>query len=283
MDPPVKAIEDACTEYQSYKLGFDVIEKTLADLLKDALTDEAKRITNRTNDDFFSMEETQRVLGFFWLKRRVKDAGRLQEKLIKRQNEGKPIEPYYKYVNDLVGNRVVCHHPDDVLTVCRVIKQCCDNEMLVAPRLSEIKEAEVRYGDFCLLKLQKFKSAGFETSGPHAAGYTSVHFNFCLGPKFLAGTKRYEEERKALRRMRDAGYIFEDCMVEIQVRSILEDAWIEIDHATRYESQTLINDHDMLQDARAMSALMQAANVYIRVIRNRAHAKREEKQNGEKG
>ncbi len=100
-------------------------------------------------------------------------------------------------LTDLVGVRVVSYYEDDVDTVARRIKQECEIDS----------------------KNSSDKRGALE---PHEFGYRSVHLiarlrrGVSLSPQYVPVAGRW---------------------FEIQVRSILEHAWAEIDHEVRYKSR----------------------------------------------
>jgi ppGpp synthetase/RelA/SpoT-type nucleotidyltranferase len=161
------------------------------------------------------------------------------------------------------------------LEVATTVNRCCDGAPLSPPTCDGLKKCIVRRGDFSTLDLEKFKERGFDIEGPHYAGYASIHFVFCLGKEFInyACGSLGDDVRKGLKLLTDKGVQVEHCMVEVQVRTILEDAWTEVDHAIRYENEDLANDEELLGHARAMAAYTQAGNKHISIIRELAKRK----------
>ncbi|MBI9100912.1 MAG: RelA/SpoT domain-containing protein [Spirochaetales bacterium] len=135
---------------------------------------------------------------------RLKDTNHLIEKIIRKRLEDSSrvitLENYKDEITDLVGIRALHLFKEDWQGIHKYI---CENW-----DLAEKPVAYVRYGDSkritdyyhnsdCLVQEHKF-------------GYRSVHYLLRTRPKN------------------------EDCLVEVQVRTLFEEAWGEIDHRVRY-------------------------------------------------
>ena len=137
---------------------------------------------------------------------RVKNTDHLLEKIVRKRAEGNSkyseitAENYFNLVSDLVGVRALHLFKTD----CFVI----DNTIREAWALDENPVAYIRDGDSESLRDQ-FRDAGFEVK-EHPAGYRSVHYV----------TRSTPMKRSVL--------------AEIQVRTIFEEGWSEIDHSVRY-------------------------------------------------
>jgi ppGpp synthetase/RelA/SpoT-type nucleotidyltranferase len=137
---------------------------------------------------------------------RVKDTDHLLEKIIRKCAEGhkkyKNVDSknYFEIVSDLVGLRALHLFKDDCFSI--------DSDLRRTWTPSEPPIAYVREGDPPDLT-KKFGEHGFEVK-EHPAGYRSVHYIFLTQPF----------QRKVF--------------AEIQVRTIFEEGWSEIDHRVRY-------------------------------------------------
>lgn len=137
---------------------------------------------------------------------RIKDADHLLEKIIRKCAEGQKkykdldSENYFEVVTDLVGLRALHLFKDDCFSI--------DSDLRRIWTPSESPTAYVREGDPPELT-NKFRELGFEVK-QHPAGYRSVHYVFFTQPF----------QRKVF--------------AEIQVRTIFEEGWSEIDHRIRY-------------------------------------------------
>ena len=137
---------------------------------------------------------------------RVKDPEHLLEKIVRKRvgkNEKyEDISPenYYERVTDLVGIRALHLFKEDCLEIDLAIKDSWE--------IIETPVVYVRDGDSDEL-IKMFKEKNFEVK-VHPAGYRSVHYVFESSPN----------KRKLI--------------TEIQVRTIFEEGWSEIDHKVRY-------------------------------------------------
>ncbi|MDO8267699.1 MAG: RelA/SpoT domain-containing protein [Moraxellaceae bacterium] len=137
---------------------------------------------------------------------RVKDTHHLLEKIVRKCAEGsdkyKGInkENYYSIVTDLVGVRALHLFKNDCFEI--------DSALCSSWTSIEKPVAYIRAGDGDELT-KSFCDHGFEIKN-HPAGYRSVHYVFESQPL----------QRKVI--------------TEVQVRTIFEEAWSEIDHKVRY-------------------------------------------------
>lgn len=137
---------------------------------------------------------------------RVKDTEHLLEKIVRKRAEGNAKysdlsqETYFEKVTDLVGLRALHLFKDDCFDI--------DSSLRTYWSPIETPTVFVRDGDQVELS-EEFRSRGFEIK-PHPAGYRSVHYVFASQPL----------QRKVV--------------VEVQVRTVFEEGWSEIDHRVRY-------------------------------------------------
>jgi putative GTP pyrophosphokinase len=140
------------------------------------------------------------------LKMRIKDPEHLIEKII-RKKEKEPereinISNYQTEITDLVGIRALHLFKDDWVCIHEAITSIWE--------LHESPVANIRKGD----PENVFRDKGCEIV-EHQAGYRSVHYVLVSRP-----TKK------------------QPVMAEIQVRTIFEEGWSEIDHQLRYPYET---------------------------------------------
>lgn len=137
---------------------------------------------------------------------RVKDTDHLLEKIVRKRAEESPKyleinqDNYYEAVTDLVGIRALHLFKDDCFTI--------DATLRAKWEPIETPAVYIRMGDHEDLT-KKFRDQGFEMK-EHPAGYRSIHYVFSTQPA----------RRKVI--------------VEVQVRTIFEEGWSEIDHKVRY-------------------------------------------------
>ena len=137
---------------------------------------------------------------------RIKDAEHLMEKVVRKRLENKDriitIDTYEQEITDLAGVRVLHLFKSDWRRVHKFI--------LATWQLGEDPTAYYRQGDSEAI-LEMFTKQNCAVK-QHPAGYRSVHYIVETSP---TKTKHY---------------------VEIQVRTIFEEGWSEVDHKVRYPS-----------------------------------------------
>jgi len=176
--------------------------ETLSGIAKDHIANNDNLLT--TAEMFARM--IQRIEGVHSVRFRIKDVEHLLEKIIRKCCEGvekyKRItaENYHEVVTDLVGIRALHLFKDDCFKIDEGIRK--DWQLTEAPK------AYVRAGDPDEFR-EALRAHGLEVE-EHKAGYRSVHYVASSRPG-----KR-------------------DIYVEIQVRTIFEEGWSEIDHKIRY-------------------------------------------------
>ncbi len=156
------------------------------------------------------------------VRRRVKNPEHLIEKIIRKGKKylekGLSKDNYKEIITDLIGIRVLHLFKDDWLTI--------HNEITHLWEVKETPQVNIRKGDNDGVDFEKIvEEAGCELI-IRKYGYRSVHY--------LIGTPLNKNE---------------EIKVEIQVRTVFEEAWSEIDHIIRYPYDT---QNDMLGEYLAM-------------------------------
>lgn len=247
-------IEEA---YRRDKAGFDVLLSLVRDAIMEAMEDTADLPRGKPR-------EVNRELGIYTIQRRLKSVHRLLRKVERMRGEDGELteKNYYQCIPDIVAARVVCLHPDDMLRIARGLKTMVEGRFAAPP--APLVKMRVRVGDFTTLETDKFQAEGFVIDDPSPVGYTSVHFVFSLGNEIMAKVEREDRETFTdLQRNVDVS----QALAEVQLRTIVEEAWGEVDHATRYENETLSNDPELSSQFGVMAAYLQAVNHQIRTIR----------------
>ena len=135
------------------------------------------------------------------LKFRIKDPEHLIEKIVRKKIEDPSrditLETYRVEITDLIGVRALHLFKDEWSHIHQAVTSTWD--------LHETPKAYIRSGD----SEQSFKENGCEINH-HVAGYRSVHY---------------------LVKSQPAKFLF---IAELQVRTIFEEGWSEIDHKLRY-------------------------------------------------
>lgn len=148
----------------------------------------------------------QRFAGVHSVRWRVKSPEHLLEKIVRKRAEGNAKyatvspENYFEVVTDLVGLRALHLFKDDCFTV--------HQDLLTVWKPEEPPVAYVREGDPDDLTT-RFRGHGLEVR-KHPAGYRSVHYVVSTRP------------------------LNRTVFAEVQVRTIFEEGWSEIDHRVRY-------------------------------------------------
>ncbi|AFG38443.1 hypothetical protein [Spirochaeta africana] len=144
---------------------------------------------------------------------RLKQPDHLLKKIVRKRIEdpARIITPenYRQQITDLIGIRALHLFKEDWQGIHRYI---CENW-----DLAETPTAYVRYGDSTRI-LDYYQKNNCQVL-EHKHGYRSVHYLLRLRPKN------------------------EDILVEVQVRTLFEEAWGEIDHQVRYPHE---QDNDLL-------------------------------------
>lgn len=157
-----------------------------------------KRLNNTAINLFNKISEFRNMHS---IRKRIKDPEHLIEKIIRKENRGINKDNYFEKVTDLIGIRILHLYKNDWIEIHNQIM-----EMLNEPPI----EISVKYraGDDLEIYKKVNDNLKFEE---HKAGYRSVHY--------LIRENYNREERHT---------------TEIQVRTVFEEAWSEIDHNIRY-------------------------------------------------
>ncbi|MCK5146920.1 RelA/SpoT domain-containing protein [bacterium] len=142
------------------------------------------------------------------IKRRLKDPYHLIEKIIRKKNKNNEfdisIDNYKSLITDLSGVRVLHLYKEDWLAI--------HNFISTTWKLKEKPIANIRNGD-SLEYINEFEKYGCDIN-EHEHGYRSIHY--------LVESQPTVEKH----------------ITEIQVRTIFEEGWAEVDHDIRYPYDT---------------------------------------------
>ena len=187
------------------------------------------------------------------LKIRLKDPEHVIEKIIRRKKEDPSldirVENYRDTITDLIGIRALHLFKEDWTLIHDFITETWE--------LAEKPTANVRRGDSEGF-IHEFRTKGCEIK-EHTFGYRSVHYLIKSRPT------------------RDVH------LVEVQVRTIFEEAWSEIDHQLRYQyeaDEPLLNQYLSIFNRLAGSADEMASFArHLKSELERPSAEREEAHN----
>jgi ppGpp synthetase/RelA/SpoT-type nucleotidyltranferase len=129
------------------------------------------------------------------------------------------------YITDLIGIRIVCIYESDIEKVSEILKS----------QFSVVEETN--------------KTAQIEDTD-NSFGYKGLHFDLKLSP-----------ERQNLPEYSGFG----DLRFEVQIRTIVQDAWSEVDHKLKYKKQT---PKHLQRRVSRMAALFELADQEFEAIRD---------------
>lgn len=229
---------DKLSFLEKYRISKETFEKSQCDW--EELID--------IHDDFHSNEKELLVAGNLILERlrlikeihslkiRIKNPEHLIEKIIRKKEENPErkitLDSYSVEITDLIGARALHLFKDEWINIHNEIMKIWENH--------ELPTAYIRTGD----PEKDFKDNGCEIK-PHDAGYRSVHYLIKSQP-----TKKL--------------YI-----AEVQVRTIFEEGWSEIDHRLRYPydiNNDLLNEY--LQIFNRLAGSADEMGGYIKILKN---------------
>lgn len=186
--------------------------------------------------------------GFPWdsvhiINYRIKKEDRLIEKIVNENKKRKATslidsKNYKDKIDDILGMRIICLRRSDVEKVGQYL-----NSLKKEKKFSFIRRPERKQPPFFWVQNPKEKLP--KEKDLQYSGYSSIHYFVKPGRNF-----NLHKDLSSLR-------------CEIQVRTILEEAWGEIDHKYRYEIKRKGIDMPTAIDRgfRAFSAYLQAAAV----------------------
>lgn len=176
-------------------------------------------ILQRYKDDYGDLELWRRsIVDFFSLhpklndhvhsvKSRLKDPDHLKDKIVRKWDEKDPITPdnLFSKITDLAGVRVLLLHQEKFLPLKKAIDLRIDRKewYLVEPPKAYTWDPEAK---------NFFESLGYSVHTKESF-YTSVHYV----------VKQYEES---------------PICCEIQIRTLFEEIWGEVDHKINYPEKT---------------------------------------------
>lgn len=186
------------------------------DLLQQIAEDHSSQIARLTDSAELFAKVAQRIPCVHSVRWRIKDPLHLAEKIVRKRAERNEkylaisVENYSELITDLVGVRALHLFKDDCFAI--------DSSLRESWELVEKPIAYIRQGDNSALT-ERYSSFGFDVKS-HPKGYRSIHYVFANQP----------HQRKVF--------------AEIQVRSLFEEGWSEIDHRVRYPN---FSDHEMVE------------------------------------
>lgn len=197
------------TQFQATEIKWSLLEEIHKDylenqeLLQNTLNSIASKfLTNDAKD-----------AGVHSVRSRLKKPDSLIEKVIRKTIEAKKkgvkliidVDNYHNHINDLIGIRILHTFKDDWFGIHNYILGQCQYKTKEKPLVYYRKGDEKNFIDEC-------KKNGCNARA-HPKAYRSIHYIINPHPKKNIG------------------------FAEIQVRTVFEDGWSEIDHKLRYVSK----------------------------------------------
>lgn len=273
----------------------------LADILGGALAKSSRKLENLVKSAIYrdaveALRDTLRgwILDIFdgdWAKirndhhiytivARAKDPDRTLDKFNTMLHEVDPLtgekkfkitaDDFYRHIPDLAAARLVVVDAADIFDVAELVRQnfVPPRFELPSPDMPHLQAYRVRRSAISTYDTTKFQQAGYKIDN-EPGGYCSVHFVFQVGSDFLNGDTGCAPEKKAAVRQLDQQNIIpkDKWTVEIQVRTLMDEAWSETDHFLRYRDAALKGDVEIRDQFAALSAYLQAANHHVSLIR----------------
>ena len=169
----------------------------------------AEYIVRLISDDPLAPKESIHTILY-----RIKDESRLIEK-IDQENKRPELDVtpithknFHERIGDIIGIRIICLRLSDIVKVEAYL------EFLVEENIFKFIQ-EPDYKRSFVLPIDPGKSIP-QNINLQYSGYSSIHYEVKLGDNS------------------DAGEEFKKIQIELQLRTILEEAWGEIDHKYRY-------------------------------------------------
>lgn len=205
--------------------------------------------------------------GLYTINCRTKSPHRILDKFdrLVADNEVISLSNFYGRMPDLVAGRLVAVDPGNLFKLACVVDEGFDGSGLVRDPSHPHEKRRFRHGKFSGYDPEPFKSRGYKIVVENS-GYCSVHFVYKIGPEYF-GRFCDHDAFKPIRLLSDRNQIpIDGWHVEIQVRTIMDEAWGEVDHLLRYEDVELRNDPHLLTHSATLAGYLQAANYHVGLI-----------------
>lgn len=196
--------------------NMSIIENKLSESeLNEIIVDYKKNIQEYNYKCEYLIKKFYRKKNVHLINYRIKDPEHLREKIVRKNKEGRNIDinNYKEKITDLIGIRIIHVFKNEWKNINEYIRENFE--------LIETPIAYVRKGD---IKESVYNRNNFNVKF-HPFGYRSLHYVF--------EDKEYNSK----------------IIGEIQVRTIFEEAWSEIDHSVRYPNfsdNKIIEEYSMI-------------------------------------
>lgn len=220
-------------------------------------------------------EQIHNEYGMYTINCRAKSVPRILDKFrrLAALRGDVSLQNFYRLMPDLAAARLVVVDPGDMFRLAEKVRQGCLEPKFYKPDLPHVP-ARVRHGRLSMYEMNSFRETKAYEIQEESTGYCSVHFVFRTGEDFYQHLC-LDEEIAPFRSLDTDGVIpMTAWHVEVQVRTIMDEAWCETDHFVRYEDDLVRDDPEIRDQFAALAAYLQAANHHVHVIRNAARRKK---------
>ena len=162
-------------------------------------------------------------------KARIKSFSSYYEKLIRQKSEEAALSDSLVCLTDMIGIRVICTFLEDISVILEQLKEIFD-----------IREIERKGAD---LNFKEF-------------GYESIHVLIAIPEDCIPAD------------IDDNLPLPNDLVCEIQIRTILQDAWAEVEHELIYKSEFTPFDMPLRRKLASMNASLNLADIIFQEIRD---------------
>ncbi len=160
---------------------------------------------------------------------RVKDRDECVKKFLRKyQNRLEADEQPYEirfFISDLIGIRIVCLYEDQIALLAEMLQQHFKT-LNITDKISSVESTEEVFG------------------------YKGLHMDLALNDE-MASLPKYQQ--------------YADTSFEVQIRSVIQDAWSVLDHKIKYKKSIPI---DLKRRINILSALFELADREFKEIRN---------------
>ena len=162
-------------------------------------------------------------------KARIKSFSSYYKKLIRQKSEEAAVSDSLVCLTDMIGIRVICTFLEDISVILEQLKEIFD-----------IREIERKGAD---LNFKEF-------------GYESIHVLIAIPEDCIPAD------------IDDNLPLPNDLVCEIQIRTILQDAWAEVEHELIYKSEFTPFDMPLRRKLASMNASLNLADIIFQEIRD---------------
>jgi putative GTP pyrophosphokinase len=196
-------------ERDFYDSGYDWHDIELIEAKYESINDDLDKIAKLFENSLLEQLKQAKIPGFYY-RYRVKDVKHLIEKIIRNSKKFKVTsQTFFHYIDDLIGFRIIHSFKSDWVRIHEIIVEFFSknsqelNEFILSKEKPKLYH---RFGDSSDW-LGKYKTHFEEDE--HERSYRSTHYSI--------------------------SYV--DYKIELQVRTIFEEAWCEVDHTIVYPYQ----------------------------------------------